>query len=81
MDVETTFLYRDLDKEIFMKIPEGIKKFFEEKSDQNTLNHDENDCVVLKRSIYVLVQAVQQFFKKVTENLCEQFVFQKCLAD
>ena len=81
MDVETAFLYGDLDEEIFMKIPEGIKEFFEEKSDQNTLSHDENDCIVLKKSIYRLVQAARQFFKKVTRNLCEQLGFMKCLAD
>ena len=81
VDVETAFLYGDLDEEIFMKIPEGMKEFFEEKSDQNTLSYDENDCLVLKKSIYGLVQAARQFFKKVSRILSEELGFKTCLAD
>ena len=57
VDVVTAFLYGDPEETIFMKIPVGLSKY-------TGKTYDENDCVVLDKSIYGLVQAARQFYKK-----------------
>ena len=50
-DVETAFLYGDLDEEIYMECPKGVK-------------HEKGQIVKLLQTIYGLVQSARQFFKK-----------------
>ena len=52
VDVETTFLYQDLDKEIYMKIPEGLGGY------QDT-EFDNVNFLVLIQAMYGLVQAAR----------------------
>ena len=52
VDVETAFLYGELEEQIFMDIPLGME---EAKSDQ---------ALELQKCIYGLVQAARQYFKK-----------------
>jgi Reverse transcriptase (RNA-dependent DNA polymerase) len=50
IDVETAFLHGNLQEEIDMNIPEGIK-------------NKETDWLRLKRTIYGLVQSAREFIK------------------
>ena len=59
VDVETDFLYGDLDEEIYMKMPIGIQEIL---SEADYLDN----CVVLDKALYGLVQEARQFFKKLT---------------
>ena len=52
VDVETAFLHGDLEEEIYMECPEGMG-----------LNKEE-DCVILDKSIYGLVQSARMYFIK-----------------
>ena len=52
VDVETAFLHGDLEEEIYMEAPEGLG-----------LERDKQ-CVLLKKSIYGLVQAARMYFLK-----------------
>jgi len=61
IDVETAFLYGELDEEIYMRMPEGIdEKIGETVKDQ---------CVILERAIYGLVQAARQWWKRFVKEL------------
>ena len=57
MDVETAFLYGDIEEEIFMKSPVGMEEIDPGSSPQ--------DCYQLKKGIYGLCQAARQFLEKV----------------
>ena len=74
VDVVTAFLYGDLDELIFMKIPEGLNTY------SNKVFNDE-DCVVLEKSIYGLVQAARQFHRKLISKMTKDMGFNKCLSD
>ena len=50
IDVETAFPYGDLDEEIYMYLPEGFTGF-------------EDECLLLLKLIYRLVQAARQWHK------------------
>ena len=76
IDVETAFLNGNLDEEIYMSLPEGLS-FIEDFEDLN----DEEDCVLLVKSLYGLVQAARQFYKKLVEVLVNELSFEKCLAE
>ena len=56
IDVETAFLYGDLEEEIYMEIPSGMEA-------------DADECVILEKTIYGLVQSARQFYKKMIEAL------------
>ena len=56
MDVETSFLYREIDEEIFMKSPVGMEEIDPGLSSE--------DCYQLLKGIYGLCQAARQFWKK-----------------
>ena len=74
MDVETAFLYRKIDEEIFMKSPMGM----EEIDPGSSLE----DCYQLLKGIYGLCQAARQFWKKfVNITKQEPFGFQVIPAD
>ena len=55
-DVETAFLYGELEEEIYMKAPKGL-----------VLQEDE--CLLLLKAIYGLVQASRQWRKKLISVL------------
>ena len=67
IDVETAFLYGDLEEEIFMKKPEGYSE----------CGYDigEDECLILEKSIYGLVQAARQWWKKFIQTL-KQYEFE-----
>ena len=52
MDVETAFLYSNLDEEIFMNVSEGYKSLREGGDDE---------CLALQKALYGLVQATHQW--------------------
>mgnify|MGYP006197636723 FL=1 len=72
IDVETAFLYGYLEEEIFMKKPEGYSECGYEIQD--------GECLVLKKSIYGLVQAARQWWKKFVSTL-KEFDFVPSQAD
>jgi hypothetical protein len=63
MDVVTAYLYGNLDKEIYMSVPPGIK--FE----QGVFN---KPCVKLQRSLYGLKQAGRMWFNRLSDYLAKQ---------
>ena len=74
MDIETAFLYGELDEEIYMKVPEGLSVHL------NT-EYNEEDCVILDKSIYGLVQGARQFHRKLISVLMKEMKFKKCAGD
>ena len=75
IDVETAFLHGDLEEEIYMNCPPG----FTEVLGENVFDN----CLLLEKSIYGLVQAARQFFKKLVMKLedigFKQSEFDPCL--
>ena len=67
IDVETAFLYGELMELIYMKCPDGLE-----------IGDDE--CVLLTKSIYGLVQAARQWYKKFIQAL-KTIGFKQSLAD
>ena len=65
IDVETAFLYGDLDEEIYMEIPKG---YDEAHPDENT----DGLCCLLNKAMYGLVQAARQFWKKFVTEFVKQ---------
>ena len=61
MDVETAFLYGDIEEEIFMKSRIGMEEI-----DPGSLPED---CYQLKKGIYGLCQAATQFWKKFVDTI------------
>ena len=74
MDVETAFLYGDIEEEIFMKSPVGMEEI-----DPGSLPED---CYQLKKGIYGLCQAARQFWRKFVDTIKkEPFGFTMSPAD
>ena len=74
MDVETAFLYRDIEEEFFMKSPVGMEEIDPGSSPE--------DYYQLKKGIYGLCQAVRQFWKKFVDTIRkEPFGFTVSPAD
>ena len=69
-DVETAFLYGDLDEEIYMEMPAGYEKYLKENGKGDF--DPKIWCVALHKSIYGLVQAARQWWKKFKEALEKQ---------
>ena len=74
VDVVTAFLYGDLEETIFMKIPAGLEEYLQ-------TSFDEDDCVILDKALYGLVQAARQFHKKLLDVMTNKLGFEKCKAD
>ena len=55
IDIETAFLYENLDEGIYLKIPDGYEKYTSKKINKN-------DCLILDQAIYGFVQDARQFF-------------------
>ena len=64
MDVETAFLYGDIEEEIFMKSPIGMEEIDPGSSPE--------DCYKLKKGIYGLCQAARQFWKKFVDTIKQE---------
>ena len=62
VDIDNAFLNGDLEHEIYMKNPEGYDE---------VINHDvdKEDCLILHRAIYGLVQAARHFWKKIVDKM------------
>ena len=74
MDVETVFLYGDIEEEIFMKSPVGMDEI-----DPGSLPED---CYQLKKRIYGLCQTARQFWRKFVDTIKkEPFGFTVSPAD
>jgi hypothetical protein len=58
-DVETAFLYGELEEEIYMEFPDGYEKDLKEKT-----NLKKTQIWLLLKSIFVLVQAARQWWKR-----------------
>jgi hypothetical protein len=56
VDIETAFLHGDLDEEIYMEIPKGLE-----------IEHNKN--LMLKKTIYGLVQSARNFYEKLINVL------------
>ena len=74
VDVETAFLYGDLEEEIFMRIPEGMDLF-------TGKSYEADEALLLQQAMYGLVQAARQFFKKLRDTMVNYMGFTKCLSD
>ena len=57
VDVETAFLRGDLEEEVYMDCPEGM------------VDIGEDEALLLKSTIYGLVQNARQYYKKATSIL------------
>ena len=74
MDVETAFLYGDIEEKIFMKSPVGMEEIDPRSSPEN--------CYQLKKGIYGLCQAARKFWKKFVDTIKkEPFGFTVSPAD
>ena len=73
IDVETAFLYGELEEEIYMTIPKGLSEY----SNGEDLSME---CVMLKKSIYGLVQAARAWWRKFTKSL-QNIGFKRCPSD
>jgi hypothetical protein len=51
VDIETVFLHGNLKETIYMEIPKGMEA-------------NEKECLILKKTIYGLVQSAREFYKK-----------------
>jgi hypothetical protein len=56
VDVETAFLHGDLQEEIYMNFPKGMSQ-------------DDDNCLLLKKTIYGLVQSSREFYNKLLSTL------------
>ena len=56
VDIETAFLHGDLDEEIYMEVPKGLE-----------IEH--NEKLMLKKTIYGLVQSARKFYEKLINVL------------
>ena len=74
VDIETAFLYGELEEEIYMKVPEGLSIYL-------NVEYNDEDCVILDKSIYGLVQAARQFHRKLISVLMNEMNFKKCAGD
>ena len=74
MDVETAFLYGDIEEELFMKSPVRMEEIDPGSSPE--------DCYQLRKGIYGLCQATRQFWKKFVDTIKkEPFGFTVSPAD
>ena len=64
VDADNAFLNGDLEHEIRRKIPEG----YDEVLNQDV---DKEDCLILQKAIYGLVQSARQFWKKIVDKMQE----------
>ena len=68
-DIETAFLYGDLEEAIWMILPDSYVEYYWEKHSKQIDNT--THCLRLKKSLYGLVQAARQWWKKFKESMKE----------
>ncbi len=68
-DIETGFLYGDLEEEIWMILPDCYNEYYWQKHSKKIDNS--LHCLKLKKSLYGLVQSARQWWKKFKENMKE----------
>ena len=73
VDVESAFLYGELEEEIDMTMPEGLNEF--------TGKNMEGFCCRLQRGIYGLVQGARIFWKKFSSILTDKLKFKRSRSD
>jgi hypothetical protein len=61
-DIETAFLYGELEETLWMEIPDGYQKYVMDKHKRRI--NPATECLILKKAIYGLVQAARQWWKK-----------------
>ena len=76
IDIVTAFLYGDIPEKIYMKIPQGLN----ECSKQEELDTEE-DCLMLDKTLYGIVQAEREFHKKLITVMTTKMKFQKSFSD
>jgi len=77
-DVVAAFLYGELEEEIYMKMPKGYVKYLNKKG---VTKYNETDyCLTLRKSIYGLVQAARQWWKRF-KTVLENIGFKACQSD
>ena len=64
VDIDNAFLNGDLVHEIYMKIQEGYDEVINPRVEKE-------DCIILQKEIYGLVQATRQFWKKIMDKMQE----------
>ena len=74
VNVKTAFLYRELEEEIYLKIPARLDIVTGEE-------FKDEECLVLQKAMYGLVQAARQFYKKLVRITVNEMGFKKCNAD
>jgi Reverse transcriptase (RNA-dependent DNA polymerase) len=64
-DIETAFLYGTLEEEVYMHFPDGYERYLqtEKGKDVSAKEH----CILLLKSLYGLVQAACQCYKKIAD--------------
>ena len=62
VDIDNAFLNGDLEHEIYTKIPEGYDEVISK-------DVHKEDCLILQKAIYGLVQAARQFWKKIVDKM------------
>jgi hypothetical protein len=68
-DIETVFLYSDLDEENYIRIPDGYVRYMKEVN--NRIIDPTTHAILLKKAFYGLVQAARQWWKKFKEAMAE----------
>ena len=63
-DIETAFLYGQLEEEIYMEFPDGYEDYLKIERGENYSS--EEYCLLLRMALYGLVQAARQWYKKIT---------------
>ena len=67
MDVITTYLYRSMDNDIYMKIPEGFKL-----SGANSTKPRSMYSIKLQQSLYGLKQSRRMWYNRLSEYLLKE---------
>ncbi len=73
LDVKTAFLYGVLEEELFLSIPEGYEEFLKEAFGEEL----KGKYLDLKKTIYGLVQAAREWWKKFIKTLKEKLGFKQ----
>jgi len=66
-DVDTAFLYGELEEKIYKELPEGYADYLEQMV-STVINYEEL-CVLLLKAIYGLIQVARQWWKKFKKTL------------
>ena len=72
-DIETAFLYGNLEEEIYMEFPDGYEAFLKEERREEYSSTEY--CLLLLMALYGLVQAARQWYKKITSIFAKLHFF------